>query len=127
MATDRNRTERLDADALDATPRASFATTQRTVFRNSNRGTPRCTFRLNLNDFEMSNFEPIQPILSSAVQKIAEYAFPSGTRAYCQKCGYSRHATTSELAEWFAKGYPVCKCGGKISIVTPRDERLREK
>ena len=75
----------------------------------------------NMND----KMESLNSALSPHYMKVAEYAFPSGTKAYCPKCRASRHAATSELAEWFQKGYPVCKCGGKITIETPRDKAVR--
>ena len=66
--------------------------------------------------------EPVQSVASRALKMIASHAFPQGTTAYCPKCKASRHATTNEIAEWMAIGFPDCKCGGKVTIETPRDK-----
>ena len=55
-----------------------------------------------------------KPIL---YQHAAEKGYPLGAIATCPKCHSSRQVFTSELAEWFAKGFPRCrKDGARIDI-----------
>jgi hypothetical protein len=63
--------------------------------------------------------ESIQSVLSPAYKMIADHCYPSGgSVARCVVCGKSRSCTTSEIAEWYQKGYPI-HCGKMIEVDDP--------
>lgn len=46
---------------------------------------------------------------------MAEQLFPNGSTLRCLPCGKERPATTSQIAEYLAKGFPRCKACGRMT------------
>jgi len=72
--------------------------------------------------------ETVSCVAGRALNMIAKYAFPNGSVLRCIPCKKQRNCTTSEIAEYMANGFPKCKaCGHAVDLVTPRDERIRQR
>lgn len=51
---------------------------------------------------------------------MAEQLFPNGSVLRCIPCGKQRACSTSEIAEYLAKGFPRCKrCGSMTDLENP--------
>jgi hypothetical protein len=59
-------------------------------------------------------------VVGKSVDRVAKMGFPEGTIARCVKCGFERHASTSEIALWLSSGLPRCKrCGIRVHLRNP--------